>query len=45
MKYENPVILAQSNAKMSNCKPNDRPGGRPCNPPGPRGKNYEKNKY
>jgi hypothetical protein len=37
MIYTKPKILAQSNVQMADCRPNPRPSGRPCNPPGPRG--------
>lgn len=37
MKYIEPEILAQSVLLLSHCKPNDKPGGRPCNPPRPGG--------
>ena len=37
MIYTKPKILAQSTVQMADCRPNPRPSGRPCNPPGPRG--------
>ena len=37
MAYTKPIILAQSTVQMANCRPNSKPAGRPCNPPGPRG--------
>ena len=38
MKYEKPVILAQSTVLMAECRPNSKPSGRPCNPPRPSGR-------
>ena len=38
MKYEKPVVVAQSTALMAECRPNSKPSGRPCNPPGPGGR-------
>lgn len=38
MKYEKPVIVAQSTVQMAECRPNSKPSGRPCNPPGPGGR-------
>ena len=37
MAYSKPKIVAQSKDQMADCRPNSRPSGRPCNPPGPRG--------
>lgn len=37
MNYKKPEVLAQSTTQMADCRPNSRPSGRPCNPPGPRG--------
>jgi len=37
MIYKKPKILAQSTARMAECRPNSKPAGRPCNPPGPEG--------
>lgn len=37
MNYEAPKIIAQSCVRMADCRPNSKPSGRPCNPPGPRG--------
>ena len=38
MKYEKPIILAQGSVQMAQCRPNSKPSGRPCNPPGPSGR-------
>lgn len=38
MVYKKPVIIAQSKAQMAECRPNSKPSGRPCNPPGPSGR-------
>ncbi len=38
MSYSKPKILAQSTEKMAECRPNSKPSGRPCNPPGPGGR-------
>ncbi len=38
MNYEKPEILAQSIVRMAECRPNSKPSGRPCNPPGPGGR-------
>lgn len=38
MKYEKPSVLAQSTVQMAECRPNSKPSGRPCNPPGPGGR-------
>lgn len=38
MAYEKPVILAQGTVQMAECRPNSKPSGRPCNPPGPGGR-------
>lgn len=38
MPYERPVILAESTVRMAQCRPNSKPSGRPCNPPGPSGR-------
>lgn len=35
MAYKKPEILAQSTVQMAECRPNSKPSGRPCNPPGP----------
>lgn len=37
-KYQSPTLMAQSTVKMADCRPNRRPCGRPCNPPGPGGR-------
>jgi hypothetical protein len=36
MTYKKPKILAQSTVHMAECRPNSKPSGRPCNPPGPK---------
>ena len=33
--YKKPKVLAQSTERMAECRPNNSPSGRPCNPPGP----------
>jgi len=38
MIYKKPEILAQSTERMAQCRPNSKPSGRPCNPPGPSGR-------
>ena len=38
MVYEKPEILAQSNVQMAEFRPNNKPSGRPCNPPKPGGR-------
>ena len=38
MSYEKPVVLAESTVRMAECRPNSKPSGRPCNPPGPGGR-------
>lgn len=38
MSYTKPEILAQSTVKMAECRPNNKPSGRPCNKPGPSGR-------
>lgn len=38
MSYTKPEILAQSNVRMAECRPNSKPSGRPCNPPKPGGR-------
>ena len=38
MIYKKPEILAQSKEQMAECRPNNKPSGRPCNPPGPSGR-------
>ena len=35
MTYKKPEIMAQSTVQMAECRPNSKPSGRPCNPPGP----------
>lgn len=35
MTYSKPAILAESTTRMAECRPNSKPSGRPCNPPGP----------
>ncbi len=37
MAYSKPTVLAESYVQMADCRPNSKPSGRPCNPPGPRG--------
>lgn len=37
-KFQKPKLLAQGSAQMADCRPNKRPCGRPCNPPGPGGR-------
>lgn len=38
MAYQKPQIIAESNKKMAQCRPNSKPSGRPCKPPGPGGR-------
>jgi hypothetical protein len=38
IKYKKPKVLAQSTILMADCRPSARPGGKPCNPPGPAGR-------
>lgn len=38
MEYKKPVVLAESKTQMAECRPNSKPCGRPCNPPGPGGR-------
>lgn len=38
MTYTKPKILAQSTVQMADCRPNSKPSGRPCKPPGPGGR-------
>ena len=38
MVYKKPEVLAQSTVQMAECRPNTKPSGRPCNPPGPSGR-------
>lgn len=38
MKYQKPLIIAQSIVQMAECRPNSKPSGRPCNPPRPSGR-------
>lgn len=38
MGYQKPVVLAQGAEQMAQCRPNSKPSGRPCNPPGPSGR-------
>ena len=38
MNYAKPAVLAQSVTQMAECRPNSKPSGRPCNPPGPGGR-------
>ena len=38
MSYKKPEILAQGTEQMAECRPNSKPSGRPCNPPGPGGR-------
>lgn len=38
MVYKKPEILAKSTTQMAQCRPNSKPSGRPCNPPGPSGR-------
>jgi hypothetical protein len=35
--YGNLKILAENFDSMAHCKPNGKPAGKPCNPPGPKG--------
>lgn len=35
MSYSKPAVLAKSSAYKAECRPNNKPSGRPCNPPGP----------
>lgn len=35
MSYSKPAVLAKSSAYKAECRPNSKPSGRPCNPPGP----------
>lgn len=36
--YSKPTILAESTVYFAQCRPNNKPSGRPCNPPGPGGR-------
>ena len=38
MSYKKPEVLAQSTVQMAECRPNGKPSGRPCKPPGPGGR-------
>jgi hypothetical protein len=38
MAYTKPEILAQSTVQTAECRPNSKPSGRPCKPPGPSGR-------
>jgi len=38
VEYKKPVVIAQSIVQMAECRPNSKPAGRPCNPPGPGGR-------
>jgi hypothetical protein len=38
MSYSKPTVLAKSSTYMAQCRPNSKPSGRPCNPPGPSGR-------
>ena len=38
MSYKKPEIVAQGTEPMAECKPNNKPCGRPCNPPKPSGR-------
>ncbi len=38
MVYIKPEVLAKSTIYMAECRPNSKPSGRPCNPPGPGGR-------
>jgi len=38
MGYEKPEIVTQGTEQMAECRPNSKPSGRPCNPPGPSGR-------
>ena len=38
MSYKKPEIVAQGTEQMAECKPNNKPCGRPCNPPKPSGR-------
>jgi len=38
MSYKKPEVLAESTVQMAECRPNSKPSGRPCKPPGPGGR-------
>ncbi|GFM32428.1 hypothetical protein DSM101010T_07930 [Desulfovibrio subterraneus] len=38
MDYKKPEVLAQGAVQTAECRPNSKPSGRPCNPPGPGGR-------
>jgi len=38
MAYRKPTVIAESVVQMADCRPNSKPSGRPCNPPGPGGR-------
>lgn len=38
MSYSKPVVLAKSSTYKAECRPNSKPSGRPCKPPGPSGR-------
>jgi hypothetical protein len=38
MSYKKPKVLAESKVQMAECRPNSKPSGRPCKPPGPGGR-------
>lgn len=38
MAYQKPTVIAASIVQMADCRPNSKPSGRPCNPPGPGGR-------
>lgn len=38
MSYKKPKILAKSTAQMADCRPNNKPCGRPCKKSGPSGR-------
>ena len=38
MTYKKPEVLAQDVKQMAQCRPNNKPSGRPCNPPKPGGR-------
>jgi hypothetical protein len=38
MVYTKPEVLAESKVWSADCRPNNKPSGRPCKPPGPSGR-------
>ena len=37
MRYTKPVILAEGKSFMAECRPDNKPSGRPCSPSKPNG--------